>query len=154
MSRADIDARAESSADEHTHDSELEAHYHAQFQRLYGTPTTLPISSPFSSSPNSPTSTNPHLKIDDDETYEFRLFARSITKSITAPQRITLRSPTPASGEPGFVVPERGNGYYFTGPISKEEGERFREVAVSGEDVMEQSGTRWVGFSTSRVEEF
>jgi len=86
---------------------------------------------------------------EDEAAYEFRLFAGSSgigpSKSQgNGLQRITLRSPTPLNGEPGFIRPQRPEGYYFTGPGSVEQTERFSAAAVSGEQVLEGLKTRWV----------
>lgn len=83
------------------------------------------------------------------EEYEFRLFAgpkagAPAGADHTAAQRIALRSPTPTHRDPGFVVPRRPEGYYFTGPLSQEDSERFRLAAVSGEDIVKGLQRKWV----------
>ena len=85
----------------------------------------------------------------EDEAYSFRLFAKS---GVPGPQegeeqgppKISLRSPSPASGEPGFVHTERSVTYYFTGETSAERAEQYRIAAVSGEQLLQGLGTRWV----------
>ena len=60
------------------------------------------------------------------------------------PQKISLRSPSPASGESGFVRTERPATYYYTGETSAERAEQYRIAAVSGEQLLQGLGTRWV----------
>lgn len=86
---------------------------------------------------------------EDEAAYDFRLFAgssgvRQSNSQGNGLQRITLRSPTPLNGEPGFIRPQRPEGYYFSGAKSAEQAERFSVAAVSGEQVLEGLKTRWV----------
>ncbi|KAL9101513.1 MAG: hypothetical protein Q9163_003239 [Psora crenata] len=87
----------------------------------------------------------------DADGYDFRLFARP-TKAQQGPaapksavQRVVLRSPTPARGEPGFIISRRADHFYFTGSTSSEQAEQYRQAAVSGEDLMAGLKTRWRG---------
>ena len=85
----------------------------------------------------------------EDEAYSFRLFAKPGVPGLPegeeqSPQRISLRSPSPASGEPGFVNTERPATYYFTGETSAERAEQYRIAAVSGEQLLQGLGRRWV----------
>ena len=87
--------------------------------------------------------------VEDEENYEFRLFARpsaagpSNEAGITT-QMITLRSPTPLGGEPGFVNQRRSERYYFTGTASAELMDQYHKAAVSGETILEGLKVRWV----------
>lgn len=85
----------------------------------------------------------------DDEAYTFRLFARRkpsgpSDEEYRGFQKIVLGSPSPASGEPGFVNPERALAYYFTGTTSAGQAEQYRKAAVSGEQLLQGLKTRWV----------
>ncbi|KAL2044751.1 hypothetical protein N7G274_002526 [Stereocaulon virgatum] len=87
----------------------------------------------------------------DDEAYTFRLFARRKPSGPSDDedrglQKIVLGSPSPASGEPGFVNPERASAYYFTGTASAGQAEQYRKAAVSGEQLFQGLKTRWPGF--------
>ncbi|KAL8800095.1 MAG: hypothetical protein Q9182_005407 [Xanthomendoza sp. 2 TL-2023] len=89
--------------------------------------------------------------IDDlhEEAYEFQLFSQKpkpSTISAPQPQRILLRSPSPEIKEPGFVHPNRSPRFYFTGAESRENRQRFREVAVEGHDVQKESQAKWPGY--------
>ena len=84
----------------------------------------------------------------EPEDYEFRLFSKpapGFTNSDDAPTRIKIKSPTPTSGEPGFIQPRRPDSYYFRDYLDDEEATRFRAAAVSGEDVLAEVPRRWVG---------
>lgn len=88
----------------------------------------------------------------EDEAYSFRLFAKPRVSGLRkseeqGPQKISLRSPSPASGEPGFVNTERPATCYFTGEISAERAQQYRVAAVSGEQLLQGQGTRWVCLS-------
>ncbi|KAL9629629.1 MAG: hypothetical protein Q9164_006798, partial [Protoblastenia rupestris] len=82
--------------------------------------------------------------------YDFRLFLKSArprapTDPDEAIQRITLRSPTPGNDEPGFIISRRPDKYYFIGSVSSEQADQYRQAAVSYEDLITWSRTRWRG---------
>ncbi len=86
-----------------------------------------------------------------EEGYEFHLFSGCVAKpsDLKRPphvgsQRIVLRSPSPANGDPGFLSSRRGGQHYFTGPTSTEKMEEYRVAAVSGEDIMKGLDVLWV----------
>ncbi|KAL9127281.1 MAG: hypothetical protein Q9217_003816 [Psora testacea] len=92
----------------------------------------------------------------DTGAYDFRLFsgpikAREQAASISTVQRVELRSPTPTSGLPGFVVSRKPDTFYFTGALSSEQSERYRQAVVSGEDVISGLRTRWVRGSAAQL---
>lgn len=94
-------------------------------------------------------STNEPPRDEDEAAYEFRLFAGlsgfgPSESQGNGLQRITLRSPTPLNGEPGFIRPQRPEGYYLTGAGSVGQAEQFSAAAVSGEQVLKGLKTRWV----------
>ena len=89
---------------------------------------------------------------DPTDGYEFRLFLKSARPRAAgdpddAIQRITLRSPTPGNDEPGFIISRRPDKYYFTGSVNSEQADQYRQAAVSYEDLITGSRTRWVRFA-------
>lgn len=85
----------------------------------------------------------------EDEAYSFRLFARPGAPGLPEGeeqglQKISLKSPSPASGKPGFVNTKRPATYYFTGETSAERAEQYRIASVSGEQLLQGLRTRWV----------
>ncbi|KAK4550846.1 hypothetical protein LTR36_000426 [Oleoguttula mirabilis] len=79
-----------------------------------------------------------------DDHIEFQLFATN--KPATEPaNRIRIRSPTPATGDPGFVNPTRDSGYYFAPALSAVDKEKFIFSALSGEDVRSRCDLPWLG---------
>lgn len=80
----------------------------------------------------------------NDEEYDFRLFASLTDPSKPTRDRITLKSPTPPSGEPGFVKARRSDAYYFTGPLKLELQQQYRQAAISGDQIEQGLITRWV----------
>ncbi|MCJ1420949.1 hypothetical protein MMC32_007309 [Xylographa parallela] len=88
---------------------------------------------------------------EEEEAYEFRLFARpvieffSVEGEPTKASRIILRSPSPVIGEPGFVQPRRPDSYYFTNKATVEEESRYESAALSGEAVRAEQSRRRPG---------
>ena len=80
-----------------------------------------------------------------EEEYEFRLFAKpaSVTKQ-PKESRITIRSPTPPSGNAGFLRAKRSESYYFVGPPSEQLRKQYEESAISGDQLVEGLKIRWV----------
>ena len=89
---------------------------------------------------------------ESEEAYDFPLFARSVKdvgkRSAEDAERnlhrIALKSPSPVNHEPGFVTPQRPGGFYFTGLSSEEQAEQFRQVAVTGKQILEGLEKKWV----------
>lgn len=86
---------------------------------------------------------------EDEEVYEFRLFAKPLKPELSREpnhslQKIALRSPTPKSGEAGFLKTRRPDAYYFTGAVSAERTEQYQRAAVSGGEILEGLKTTWV----------
>lgn len=86
---------------------------------------------------------------EDEEVYTFRLFARPKKSGLSKSkdkgiQKVTLRSPSPASGEPGFVNPRRQSAYYFTGTASIEQAQQYSKATISNEQLLQGLKTRWV----------
>lgn len=93
-------------------------------------------------------------RIEDEEIYEFRLFDKPSRPEVSREpkhslQKIALRSPTPPSGEPGFINPQRPDGYYFAGAPSPELLEQYRATAISGAEILEGMEMKWVWLSFS-----
>ena len=76
-----------------------------------------------------------------DDELDFVLFAPSTKRSepSQAVSKIRIQTPPPDDTDPGFVVPNRPQAYYFTGSISARDHENFEAAALSGQDVL----TRW-----------
>ncbi|MCJ1354193.1 MAG: hypothetical protein MMC33_004180 [Icmadophila ericetorum] len=96
----------------------------------------------------------PHKNTDRDgevDGFEFRLFSKSTLKAVTATNgiptvsRVTIRSPSPVTGEPGFIHPRRPTSYYFTYALSEEEKLRLQASAVSGQDIFKEARRSWTG---------
>lgn len=85
---------------------------------------------------------------EDIEAYEFRLFARPLKESSgehrPSTHQVTLRSPTPINCEPGFLIARRPDSYYFTSTLDEALAVQFNVAAISGDEVVKQSKTRWV----------
>jgi Fungal protein of unknown function (DUF2011) len=96
---------------------------------------------------------------EEDETFEFRLFASKPKPKLTNANnvvakdpglvRVTIRSPTPLSahGDGGLVVPFRPRGYYFSRDDKKwqRKSDEYADVAVTGAEVVEKASRKpWV----------
>ena len=91
----------------------------------------------------------PKVRDEDTDAYDFRLFSNPSKASEHAPssshvQRVALRSPTPPNRAPAFIRPRRPDTFYFTGPASSEQANRYRQSAVSGQDLAAGLKQRWV----------
>jgi hypothetical protein len=92
----------------------------------------------------------PSHVIDDEilsEEVEFRLFATTSSKDEKTITKIRVQSPSLDDGPAGLVNPERPREYYFRDSLSPEAEGRLKLVAVSGEDVLARSHTKWPGCS-------
>ncbi|TID19891.1 Efflux pump [Venturia nashicola] len=81
------------------------------------------------------------------EELEFRLFARPSTSTEKTTTRIRIESPSRDNRPAGLVHPERPREHYFRDGLSPEAERRLKITAVSGEDVLAQSHTKWPGCS-------
>ena len=84
-----------------------------------------------------------------DGTYSFRLFSKKATPQHASAtgevyQTINLRSPTPPSTCPGFVVQHRPATYYFAGPSSPKIREQYRQAALNEEEIIKNAQAKWV----------
>ncbi|KAK4506079.1 hypothetical protein PRZ48_004044 [Zasmidium cellare] len=85
----------------------------------------------------------------DDDEMDFLLFAPSTNQANDTAELAKIRVQTPplTIGEPGFVVPDRDDGYYFTKELSPEAKAILSQAAVTGEDVLSRSRSSWPGSS-------
>lgn len=81
------------------------------------------------------------------EEVEFRLFARPSATNDKTTTRIRIESPSLDDGPAGLINPERPREYYFRDGLSPEGEHRLKIAAVSGEDVLARSHTKWPGCS-------
>ena len=148
MARSELDT-AVSSEDDESIDHALEARLRDYFEPQHANGTTQSQdyeANRVRDASSDPVKQNPN---DEDEGYSFRLFARPVLPELPegeeqGPQKISLRSPSPASGSPGFVNAERPATYYFTGATSEERADQYRRAAVSGKQLLQGLKTRWV----------
>lgn len=148
VSREDFGVDADSARSSPV-DEALEARFREQFQDLYDTPVVgiAPVDEDIAVDD---AGVRPLDAVDDEqvEDYEFRLFSGSNSKEAAtsngAVQRIAIRSPTPTSGDPGFVNPRRPDNYYFTGPLDSERAEQIAAAAISGEEIFQGLKLKWV----------
>ncbi|MCJ1430866.1 hypothetical protein MMC27_000216 [Xylographa pallens] len=92
---------------------------------------------------------------EEEEAYEFRLFARPAIESFstkgepTKASQIILRSPSPVIGRPEFLQPRRPDSYYFTNQATVEEESRYASAALSGETIRAEQLRCWPGCELS-----
>ena len=148
VARADLNVEAFSDDDDSV-DHALEAQFRDHFEPQYVNGTSQSQDPDTNRAEGAVICSVEHNSNNEDEAYSFRLFAKPGVPGLRegeeqGPQKISLRSPSPASGEPGFVNTERPATYYFTGETSAERAEQYRIAAVSGEQLLQGLGTRWV----------
>ena len=150
MARSELETEA-SSEDDDSLNNALEAQFRDYFEPQYGNGTTQSQGPEANRVEDASSNLVEQDLNDEDEGYSFRLFARPVVPGLPkgeeqGPQKISLRSPSPANGEPGFVNAERPASYYFTGETSEERADQYRRAAVSGEQLLQGLKTRWVIF--------
>lgn len=79
---------------------------------------------------------------DDDEQLDFQLFATSKPGVTASTSKIRLRSPTPQTGEAGFVDSGRPSKYYFADATDKSS---YISTALSGADILKLAKQPWPG---------
>ncbi|KAK4962489.1 hypothetical protein LTR10_000115 [Elasticomyces elasticus] len=79
----------------------------------------------------------------DEDLLDFRLFAP--TSATGNASKIRLRSPTPQTTAPGFVVPKRNLNYYLAEPPASVDKVQCQSAALSGTEVLALSHTPWPG---------
>ena len=131
-------------------DLALESFYRQQLQQLYADPSLAFAAHGGTESDTACGATAKRIQDDDADDYEFHLFTRSSALGLASvgksngPQRITLRSPSPADGGLGFESGGRPDNYYFTGDTSLELAKQYTQTAMSGQDVIEGLKRSWV----------
>lgn len=84
-----------------------------------------------------------HTTAEEEQEFEFRLFATSAANNPVS--RIRVGSPDPTDRPPGLVVPHRPNSYYFANEPNANAKARLASVAVSGSEVRLRSRIPWPG---------
>ncbi|KAK3650561.1 hypothetical protein LTR56_006266 [Elasticomyces elasticus] len=85
----------------------------------------------------------PSLAKDNENLLDFRLFAPTSATGNTS--KIRLRSPTPQTTAPAFVVHERNLNYYFAEPSKSADKDDYKSAALSGAEIVTLSRTPWPG---------
>ena len=147
MDRADLESLI---TEPNSPDPVLESYFRQQLQQRYADPSQAlaasggtEIDTVYGATPEQPQG-------DKGEEYDFQLFARPSASGLASvgqnngPQRITLRSPSPARDGLGFVSGGRPDKYYFTDDTGPELAEQYTQAAVSGQDIIEGLSMRWV----------
>lgn len=142
------DRNSDSSDESNSHDPELEARFREQLSRSYDESVQVEDKDRDGSRSGNGVLAK-EVDNEDEEVYEFRLFKKPSGPEISNRshhifQKIALRSPTPESGEPGFLKPRRPDNYYFTGDANAELVEQYQRAAVSGAEILEGLKARWV----------
>lgn len=131
-------------------DPVLESYFRQQLEQLYADPSQALATNDGIDVDKFSGFTAEQAQSDDDKGYNFHLFARpsalgsASVGTSNRPQRIALRSPSPAGGELGFSSGGRPHEYYFAGDTSAELAEQYVRAAVSSQDIMEGLKIRWV----------
>ena len=133
-------------------DPALETFYRQQLQQLYADPSLALAAHGLTESDTACGAAAEQIQDDEADGYEFHLFTRSSALGLASvgtsncPQRITLRSPSPADGGLGFERGGRPDKYYFTGDTGLELAKQYSQAAVSGQDVIESLKRSWVWY--------
>ena len=142
--------RESSTSEPNSPDSVLESYLRQQLEKLYADPSeALAASDGTQKDKNDQAIAENAQGDDDDKEYEFHLFRRSLVSGpalngTSGPQRIALRSPSPAGDGPHFVNGGRPDEYYFSGNTSAELAEQYAQAAVSEQDIISGLKIRWV----------
>jgi len=90
------------------------------------------------------------VREEEDEAFEFRLFSKPAPEPDSGEQapeklsRILIRSPSPVTGEPGFVQPRRSDEYYFATTPTREQRACFEAAAISADALIAEQAYKWV----------
>ena len=129
-------------------DPVLESYFRQRLEQLYAAPSPTLAAHDESKLDSLGGATVENAQGEDEEEYDFRLFTRpSGTASAgtsNVPQRIALRSSSPADGKLGFANGGRADGYYFAVQTDAELAEQYARAAVSGQGIIEGLKMRWV----------
>ena len=131
-------------------DPVLESYYLQQLQQRYADPSQALTANGGAESDENYGAAPARVQVDKGEQYEFRLFTRPSASGPASvgisngPQRVTLRSPSPAGDALGITSKGRPDKYYFAGVTCPELAEQYTRAAVSGQDIKEGLNMRWV----------
>ena len=131
-------------------DPALESFYRQQLQQLYAEPSLAFAADGGTELDTVCGAAAEQLQGDEEDGYEFHLFTRSSALGLASvgtskgPQRIALRSPSPADSGLGFKSRGRPDSYYFTGDTGLELAKQYAQAAVSGQNVIESLKSSWV----------
>ena len=147
IGRIDLDS---STSEPNSPDPVLESYFLQQLEKLYADPSQALAASDGTQKDKDDQAIAENAKDNGDEEYEFRLFRRSLVSgpeligTSSGPQRIALRSPSPACDGPHFVNGGRPDKFYFSGDTSAELAEQYAQAAVSEQDIISGLKRRWV----------
>ena len=147
IGRADIESPT---FEANSPDPVLETYFRQQLEQLYAGSSQALAASDGTEVDNHGETTVEHVPGEAEEEYEFRLFTRpsasgpALVGANNVPQRIALRSPSPAGRESGFTCGRRPDEYYFAGHTGAELAEQYARAAVSGQNIIEGLKIRWV----------
>lgn len=147
IGRIDLDS---STSKLNSPDPVLESYFRQQLEKLYADSSQALAASDGTEKDKNDQAIAENDQDDDDEGYEFHLFRRSLLSepaligTTSRPQRIALRSPSPAGNGPHFVNGGRPDEYYFSGDTSAELAEQYAQAAVSVQDIISGFKIRWV----------
>ena len=131
-------------------DPVLESYLRQQLEKLYADPSQALAASDGTQEVKNDQAITENAQDNDDEGYEFHLFRRpfvsgpALIGTSSGPQRIALRSPSPAGDGLHFVNGGRPDDYYFSGVTSAELAEEYAQAAVSEQDIISGLKIRWV----------
>ena len=148
IGRIDLES---STSEPNSPDPVLESYLRQQLEKLYADPSEASAASDGTQKDKNDQDIAENAQVDDDdEEYKFHLFRRSLRSgpalngTSSGPQRIALRSPSPAGDGPHFVNGGRPDDYYFSGNTSAELAEQYAQAAVSEQDIISGLKIRWV----------
>ena len=125
-------------------DPDLESYFRQKLEQLYANPSQALVAR------DGCQATAENAQDRNDKEYEFRLFRRPLVSgpalidTSSGPQRITLRSPSPAGDGLHFVNGGRPDEYYFSGDTSSELAQQYAQAAISEQDIISGLKLRWV----------
>ena len=131
-------------------DPVLESYFRQQLQQRYADPSQALAASGGTEIDTAHGAVSEQPQSDKGEVYDFPLFARPSASGPASvglnngPQRITLRSPSPARDSLGLISGGRPDEYYFAGVTGPELTEQYTQATVSGQDIIEGLSMRWV----------
>ena len=131
-------------------DPVLESYFRQQLQQRYADPSQALAASGGTEVDTVHGATSEQTQGEKGEEYDFPLFARPSASGPASvglnngPQRIILRSPSPARDGLSLLSGGRPDKYYFAGDTGPELAEQYTQAAVSGQHIIESLSMRWV----------